>query len=64
MDNGVLWNDFELSQIYRAETLDYCRFCLGLSNGQCWSGQEPSSTIIRNFNEIGKAIRDVYNMGQ
>jgi len=64
MDDGSLWDDFERAQAYRAESLDYVRFCLGLSSGQCCIGAEPSSTIIRNFNIIGMAIRDVYNIGE
>ncbi len=64
MDDGSLWNEFERSQSYRAKTLDHVRLCLGLSNEKGWKGAQPSSVIIRNFDVIGKAIRDVYNIGR
>ena len=63
MDDGSLWNDFERSQAYRAETFDFVRLCLGLSSGECWKDGKPSSIIIRNFDMIGMAIRNVYNIG-
>ena len=64
MDDGSLWDDFERAQAYRAETILYVRLCLGLSSGEHWNGTKPSSIIIRNFDMIGKAIRDVYNIGE
>ena len=64
MDDGSLWDDFDRAQVFRTETLKHVRFCLGLSSGRYQRGAKPSSKIIRNFNVIGKAIRDVYDMEQ
>ena len=63
MDDGSLWDDFGRSQIYRAETLDYVRLCLELPTREYKVGAEPTSIIIRNFDTIGTAIRDVYTIG-
>ena len=63
MENGSLWNDFQRSQNYRTETLDYVRFHLGVTNHQSHESVEPSSKIISNFATIGEAIRDVYSIG-
>ena len=63
MDDGSLWDDFERSQSYRAETMDYVRLCLGLSDSRNDSKVHLVPKIICNFEVIGKAIRDAYSRG-
>ena len=64
LEGGSLHSDIEGAQDYRAETLDYVRFCLGLVSDQDWALSKPSSCIVRSFEEIGEAIRLVYNSGK
>ena len=63
MENGSLWNDFQRSNDYRTETLDYVHFRLGITNHQNHESVKSSSKIISNFATIGEAIRDVYSIG-
>ena len=63
MDNGSLWDDFERSQTYRAETLGYVRLCLGLPCENCWTEAKAPTKIIRNFDIVGSAIRNTYTTG-
>ena len=63
LSTGSLWDDVDSYQSYRAETLDYVRLYLGLSCDRDRRSVKPSLQIIRGFEVIGKALRNVYNVG-
>ena len=51
----------EAAELYREETGEYIRCCLGLS---CDVGVVPGSRIVQNFETIGEGIRRVFDRGK
>lgn len=60
-EDGNLWDAGEEAHLFRASTEEYVRRCLGLEDSGV--GFEPSSLIIRKFEIIGTAVRDIYTRG-
>lgn len=63
MNNGSLWDNFELSDSYRNETRNYVQYCLGLTHDPYMTSIKPSNTTIQAFEEIGSNLRKAYNYG-
>ena len=63
MDNGSLWNFFELSNQYREETRDFVRACLGLEGDRIPDRVQSSNATIRAFEAVGTEIRRAYSYG-
>ena len=63
MDDGSLWDDLERSNSYRDETLDYVQACLDMTSDPHLDPPKSGNAIIRAFETIGTAIRQVYNYG-
>ena len=65
---GTLSADFEASQQYRQDTIDYVSYTLGFTpDGSTHSqriSSRPPNTIIRSFDVIGKALLHAYNIGK
>ena len=53
-----MWADGEAAEIFREETMEFVRCCLGLS---CDVGAVPKSRIVQNFEGIGEAMRRVFD---
>ncbi len=63
MNNGSLWDNFELSNPYRNETRGYVQYCLGLTSHSNLEFDKPVNATIQAFETIGTALRKVYNYG-
>ena len=63
MDNGSLWDNFELSISYRNETREYVRYCLDLTSDSNIDPVKSVNATITSFETIGTAIREAYNYG-
>ena len=63
MDNGSLWDDFELSNSYRNEPRGYVQDCLGLTSEPNLDRVKLVNATVRSFETIGTAIRKAYNYG-
>ena len=63
MDNGSLWDNFELSNPYRNETREYIQYCLNLTSDLNLGPVKTENATIRAFETIGTAIRKAYNFG-
>ena len=63
MDNGSLWDNFELSNPYRKETRDYVQYCLDLTSDPHIDPVNSVNATIQAFEKIGTAIRKAYNYG-
>ncbi|KAF6228249.1 hypothetical protein HO133_007979 [Letharia lupina] len=64
MDNGSLWDNFELSNPYRNETREYVQYCLSLTSEPDIGPVKTVNATIQAFETIGTAIRKVYNFEQ
>ena len=63
MNNGSLWDNFELSNPYRNETRGYIRYCLGLTSHSNLESAKSVNATIQAFETIGTALRKAYNYG-
>lgn len=63
MDPGPLRDHLELANLYRHETRNYVRACLGLTNNSQLESFKSSDATIQAFEIIGKVIRQIYNYG-
>lgn len=61
-EDGELWDASEDADIFRADTKEFVRCCLGLEDINI--GSTPRSPMIRNFEVIGSAMRKVYTRGE
>lgn len=64
MSSGTLWDDFDMSQKYRAETIAFMRHSLGLSTERTGTEERPVSKIISNFQIGADGICRTYNTGK
>ncbi|GME45697.1 Terpenoid synthase [Neofusicoccum parvum] len=58
---GSMGDDLESAQTYRYETIQFVKETLGLAPP---SETPPSNKIIRNFEIVGKALREAYTVEQ
>lgn len=63
MDNGLLWDNLELSNQYREETRDFVAACLGLKSDLILDPVNSVNATVRGFEKLGTEIREAYSYG-
>lgn len=59
-ETGLLSEDIDKAQIYREETVDFVRSCLGLDLSKLKPDPHPNA-IIESFRSIGNELRNGYS---